>query len=183
MWHDLCFLFESGSKPDTSSLLKRGGVVLSWKGRERYNNVKYCAKLVCLVLNFFPSYWNVWLVLHITFRLPIIVRFSDEIYEKMNILKNVGNQTVDGCHWLTYTGKNTMDVFQKYLLLCTTEEITSYRFGTTWGWVNNNRIFIIGWTIPLSLQYHMYSTRHLTVNWSLNTLTRLKIMTPRQKSS
>ncbi len=25
----------------------------------------------------------------------------------------------------------------------------SYEFGTTWGWVINDRIFIFGWTIPL----------------------------------
>ncbi len=28
--------------------------------------------------------------------------------------------------------------------------LPSYRFGTTWGWVNDDRIFIFGWTIPLS---------------------------------
>ncbi len=26
----------------------------------------------------------------------------------------------------------------------------SYRFGLTWGWVNDDRIYIFGWTIPLS---------------------------------
>ncbi len=31
----------------------------------------------------------------------------------------------------------------KYLLLCSTEERNSYRFGTTWGWENR-------WTVPLS---------------------------------
>ncbi len=36
----------------------------------------------------------------------------------------------------------------KYLPLCSTEQRRSYRFGTTWGWVND-RIFIFGWTIPL----------------------------------
>jgi len=37
----------------------------------------------------------------------------------------------------------------KYLLLCSIEGGNSYRFGTTWGWENNDRIFIFGWTIPL----------------------------------
>ncbi len=38
----------------------------------------------------------------------------------------------------------------KYLPLCSAEQTHSYRFGTTWGWVNDDRIFIFGWTIPLS---------------------------------
>ncbi len=37
----------------------------------------------------------------------------------------------------------------KYLPLCSAEQRHSYRFGTTWGWVNDDRIFIFGWTIPL----------------------------------
>ncbi len=39
----------------------------------------------------------------------------------------------------------------KYLPLCLAEQRNSYRFGTTWGWVNDDRIFIFGWTIPLTL--------------------------------
>ncbi len=37
----------------------------------------------------------------------------------------------------------------KYLPLCSAEQRNSYRFGTTWGRVNDDRIFIFGWTIPL----------------------------------
>ncbi len=37
-----------------------------------------------------------------------------------------------------------------YLPLCSAEQRHSYRFGTTWGWVNDDRIFIFGWTIPLT---------------------------------
>ncbi len=37
----------------------------------------------------------------------------------------------------------------KCLPLCLAEQRNSYRFGTTWGWVNDDRIFIFGWTIPL----------------------------------
>ncbi len=37
----------------------------------------------------------------------------------------------------------------EYLPLCLVEQRHSYRFGTTWGWVNDDRIFIFGWTIPL----------------------------------
>ncbi len=35
----------------------------------------------------------------------------------------------------------------KYLLLCSTWN--SYRFGTTWGWVTDDWIFISGWTTSL----------------------------------
>ncbi len=38
----------------------------------------------------------------------------------------------------------------EYLSLCSAEQRHSYRFGTTWGWVNDDRIFIFGWTIPLN---------------------------------
>ncbi len=38
----------------------------------------------------------------------------------------------------------------KYLPLCSAEQRHSYRFGTTWGRVNDGRIFIFGWTIPLN---------------------------------
>ncbi len=38
----------------------------------------------------------------------------------------------------------------EYLPLCSADQINSYRFGTTWGWVND-KIFIFGWTIPLSI--------------------------------
>ncbi len=37
---------------------------------------------------------------------------------------------------------------QKYLI-CEDEQ-SSYEFGTTWGWVNIDTIFIFGWTIPLT---------------------------------
>ncbi len=38
----------------------------------------------------------------------------------------------------------------KYFPLCLAEQRNSYRFRTTWGRVNYDRIFIFGWTIPLS---------------------------------
>ncbi len=42
----------------------------------------------------------------------------------------------------------------EYLPLCSAEQRHSYRFGTTWGWVNDDRIFIFGWTIPLTAKTH-----------------------------
>ncbi len=38
----------------------------------------------------------------------------------------------------------------EYLPLCLAKQRHSYRFGTIWGWVNDDNIFIFGWTIPLS---------------------------------
>ncbi len=38
---------------------------------------------------------------------------------------------------------------QKHLNLCFEDEWRSYGFGTTWGWVMY-RIFILGWTYPLT---------------------------------
>ncbi len=43
----------------------------------------------------------------------------------------------------------------KYLPLCSTEQRNSYRFGTNWGWVNDDRMFNFGWTIPSSLLAHV----------------------------
>jgi len=40
-------------------------------------------------------------------------------------------------------------VLQKIFLLCSSEERNSYRFATNWAWVNDDRIFIFGWSIPL----------------------------------
>ncbi len=33
------------------------------------------------------------------------------------------------------------------------QQRNSYRFGTIWGWVNDDRIYIFGWTIPLMIPY------------------------------
>jgi len=39
----------------------------------------------------------------------------------------------------------------KYLLLWSAEERNVYRFETTWGWVNDDRIFIFKWTYSFNL--------------------------------
>ncbi len=46
----------------------------------------------------------------------------------------------------------------KYLPLCSAEQRNSYRFGTTWGWVNDDWIFIFRWTIPLKGSYDVISS-------------------------
>ncbi len=42
----------------------------------------------------------------------------------------------------------------KHLFLCSAEERNDYRFGITCGCVNDDKIFIFGWTIPLSQTVH-----------------------------
>ncbi len=59
----------------------------------------------------------------------------------------------DGCHRTTAhhtpaTGGEERGKSQ--VTLCSAEQRHSYRFGTTWRWVNDDRIFIFGWTIPLT---------------------------------
>ncbi len=48
-----------------------------------------------------------------------------------------------------YGGSESSWILSKISYLCSEDERRSYRFGTTWGWVINDRIFIFGWTIPL----------------------------------
>ncbi len=50
---------------------------------------------------------------------------------------------------LLVQGQKALGFHQKYLNLCSEYERRSYRFGTTWGWVINDRIVIFGWTIHL----------------------------------
>ncbi len=51
---------------------------------------------------------------------------------------------------LSMEGQRALGFHQKYLNLCSKDERRSYGFGSTWGWVINDRIFIFGWTIPLN---------------------------------
>ncbi len=53
--------------------------------------------------------------------------------------------------WKTMVPQNSLITnFLQNIFLCVQQkQRNSYRFGTTWGWVND-RIFIFGWTIPLS---------------------------------
>ncbi len=84
--------------------------------------------------------------------------------QNKDILKKVCNQAVWGTIDFNSRKKNTMEVngapellcfshSSEYLPLCSAEQRHSYRFGTTWGWVNDDTIFIFGWTIPLIQHY------------------------------
>ncbi len=70
---------------------------------------------------------------------------------KEDILKKVCNQAVLGHHWLPWHFFSLLwkSMVPQYIPLCSAEQTHSYRFATTWGWVNAD-IFIFGWTIPLS---------------------------------
>ncbi len=57
---------------------------------------------------------------------------------------------------LSVQGQRALWFHQKYLHLCSEDEWRSYGFGTTWGWVINDRIFILGWTIPLSSSFFFF---------------------------
>ncbi len=49
-------------------------------------------------------------------------------------------------------GQRALRFHQKYLNLFSEDERRSYGFGMTWGRVINDRIFIFGWTIPLTAE-------------------------------
>ncbi len=70
---------------------------------------------------------------------------------KEDILKNVDNQNVGKYIVLVQFDFYYMDKKNKKFLLCSTEEKKSYRLAKSWGWVNYDRIFIFGWTIPLQV--------------------------------
>jgi len=65
-----------------------------------------------------------------------------------DILKNDCNFGTNDFHFIAKQlfGSNRSS---KYLPLCSTEERNSHRFATTWGWVNDYRIVIFWWSIPL----------------------------------
>ncbi len=62
---------------------------------------------------------------------------------------------------LSMEGQRALPIHQKYLHVCSEDERRSYRFGTTWGWVINDRIFIFEWTNTLII-------RIINVSWAAN---------------
>ncbi len=57
---------------------------------------------------------------------------------------------------LSMQGQKALGFHQKYLNLCSEDEWKPYRFGTTWGWVINDRFFIFRWTL-MKTQHHVKS--------------------------
>ncbi len=70
----------------------------------------------------------------------------------------------------------------EYLPLCSAEQRHSYRFGITWGWVNDDRIFIFGWTIPLRSLHTEWCFRMLKNKYDL-TLCQSHLHTASKHSS
>ncbi len=62
-------------------------------------------------------------------------------------------------------GQRALRFYQNYLNLCSEDERRSYGFGTTWGWVINDRLFIFRWTNPLN-----YGTASEHLKYSSKTL-------------
>ncbi len=76
---------------------------------------------------------------------------------------------------LSMEGLRAFRFHQKYLNLCSEDERRSYGFGTTWGWIINDRILIFGWTNPLIFIQHTNSTclSMFELNWnSINLILR-----------
>ncbi len=63
---------------------------------------------------------------------------------------------------LSMEGQKALRFNQKYLNVCFLDERRSYGFGTTWSWVINDILFILGWTVLLrwniSQQVHHFQS-------------------------
>ncbi len=65
-------------------------------------------------------------------------------------------------------GQRALGFNQKYLNLCSEDEQRSYGFGTNWGRVLNDRIFIFGWTNPLiTVVYLPFPVPRIAQTWNL----------------
>ncbi len=65
---------------------------------------------------------------------------------------------------LSMQSQKALGFHQKYLNLYSEDERRSYGFGTTWGWVINDRIIIFGWTIPwTSLVFAIFDQNNISV--------------------
>ncbi len=71
---------------------------------------------------------------------------------KEDILKNEGNGAVlvNQC-FFSYYGSQWCPWLQTFFKISSfsVQNKHKYRFGNTWGWVNDDRIFIFVWTVPL----------------------------------
>ncbi len=76
---------------------------------------------------------------------------------------------------LSMEGQRALGFHQKYLNLHSEDERRSYRFGTKWGWLINDRIFIFEWTIPLISD----PGRNSVTNWYLDVPGGCSVLTKR----
>ncbi len=82
--------------------------------------------------------------------------------------------------FLSTEGQKALGFHQKYLNLCSVDEQRFYGFGMTWGWIINDRIFILGWTIPLRLGI---GTDWFFFTWDCKQQLIIHIVTPKSTSS
>ncbi len=91
---------------------------------------------------------------------PNLHEFLSYVEHKKSILKNAGNQTVDGPHWLPYYlypfcgsqwGSTTVWYFKvlQNIFFCVHIRKKLIPVWMTWEWINDDNIFIFGWTISL----------------------------------
>ncbi len=96
----------------------------------RKENAKHaCVVNVCRSLTFAHKNYSPWTIL----------TTSLLTFWALNVLVTL----------LSMQGQKALGFHQKYLNLCSEGEWRSYGFGTTSGWVINDRTFIFGWTNPL----------------------------------
>ncbi len=111
-------------------------------------------------LSLYPTVWKVAshlckCALHCRFRVCDIPGIDPKVkilssFTHPQVLPNLSFLLLYFFHSMVVSGFRQLFSYQhssKYLLLCSTEERKG--FGTTWGWVNYDSIFILGWTIPL----------------------------------
>ncbi len=62
-------------------------------------------------------------------------------------------------YWKSMVPQNNLVTnFLQNIFLCVQNKD---RFGTTWGWVNDDRIFSFGWTTPLTTSKHLNKQQYL----------------------
>ncbi len=97
---------------------------------------------------------------------PQVVLNMYEFFLLLNIFwrMQVNKQLMVVIYFHSMEKKNTLEVngyrqlfgyqhSSKYRLVCSKEERNLYMFGTTWGWVNDDSIYIFGWIILLSFEH------------------------------
>ncbi len=124
------------------------------KKKNRHGHIKLILK------GYFTQKWKFWHHLHLlsSFKsvwVSLFCRTQGKIFWRKFVTRLFWG-TID----FHSRKKNTIEVngapellcfphSSEYLPLCSAEQRNSYRFETTWGWVNDDRIFIFGWIIPL----------------------------------
>ncbi len=139
-----------------------------------------CTKITTLFHNFFSSVSLLYTVVN---KVVIFVFFAHRSYSRsfitlwlnqwcyMDYFNNVLNTFLDlklvSCVTV-YTGSESSWTSSKILNLCSEDEQRSSKFGTAWGWVINDGIFIFGWTIPSKTIWYCTSCTYGVYNQLIN---------------